>query len=102
MAAQGFERLLFAVADGAGAEGRRRALLLLSGAGVGDADMTPRELDCLRWLTAGCGTKEIARRMNVAEATVVFHIRNCCRKLNTNSRIVAAVRAVRLGLVDAA
>ncbi|WP_376767374.1 helix-turn-helix domain-containing protein [Paludibacterium denitrificans] len=38
--------------------------------------LTPREKECLSWVSAGKTSWEIARILNVAEATVIFHISN--------------------------
>lgn len=61
--------------------------------------LTARELDVLRLVTAGCRNKEIATRLEITENTVKFHLRHILEKLHAASRAEVAVRAVRDGLV---
>jgi two-component system nitrate/nitrite response regulator NarL len=42
--------------------------------------------------------KQIARRLNIASATVKIHIANILRALNVSSRLQAAVVAINLGV----
>jgi DNA-binding NarL/FixJ family response regulator len=62
-------------------------------------DLTPRELDVLRLLVAGCETNEIGRRLHVSPSTVKHHVSNTLVKLGVENRVQAAVMAVREGLV---
>ncbi len=63
-------------------------------------DLSARERECLQWLLTGKSSRDIAQIMNIAEATVNFHVAHLCKKLGTSSRLVAAARAVKLGLVE--
>ena len=38
--------------------------------------------------------------LNISENTVNFHIKNVMRKLDTTSRTVAVIKAIRLGLIE--
>jgi len=61
--------------------------------------LTPRELDVLRLLVAGCETIEIGRRLHVSPSTVKHHVSSTLDKLGVENRVQAAVMAVREGLV---
>lgn len=61
--------------------------------------LTPREKECLHWVCAGKTSWEIARILNVAEATVIFHISNAGKKLHTSTRTQTVARAIALGLI---
>jgi DNA-binding NarL/FixJ family response regulator len=63
-------------------------------------DLTPRELDVLRLLVAGCETIEIGRRLHLSPSTVKHHVSSTFEKLGVENRVQAAVMAVREGLVD--
>jgi DNA-binding NarL/FixJ family response regulator len=61
--------------------------------------LTARETEVLQYLAQGLANKVIARRMNIAESTVKFHINAILGKLGAQSRTDAVVRATRMGLV---
>jgi len=61
--------------------------------------LTPRELECLRWVTAGKTTWEMSRILSCSEATINFHISNVTRKFGVQTRRQAAIRAVSEGIV---
>lgn len=63
-------------------------------------DLTPRELDVLRLLVAGCETNEIGRRLHLSPSTVKHHVSSTLVKLGVENRVQAAVMAVRKGLVS--
>lgn len=67
--------------------------------GVADEPLTARESEVLRLLAQGLPNKEIARRLNITENTVKFHINSILGKLGVQSRTEAVIRATRLGLV---
>ena len=62
--------------------------------------LSPRELDVLRLVVAGCDNGDIAKRLCVSPSTVKHHVSSALEKLGVANRIQAAVLAVRLGLVD--
>jgi DNA-binding CsgD family transcriptional regulator len=62
--------------------------------------LTPRELEVLRWTMAGKVTSEISAVLGIGDRTTVFHIQNAMLKLNCNSKHVAVVKALRLGLIQ--
>lgn len=63
-------------------------------------ELTAREIEILEHLVKGATNKEIAAALSVTENTVKFHLRNILEKLHLQSRIQAAVYAVREGLVS--
>ena len=60
-----------------------------------DADpihsLSPREREILALIAKGASNKEVARELNIAEATVKIHVQHILRKLNLSSRVQAAV-----------
>jgi LuxR family transcriptional activator of conjugal transfer of Ti plasmids len=64
--------------------------------------LSEREKACLLWTARGKSSWEIGRILSISENTVVFHIKNAMRKLGTSNRTLAAVKALQLGLIEAA
>jgi DNA-binding CsgD family transcriptional regulator len=64
--------------------------------------LSEREKACLAWSARGKSSWEIGRILSISENTVVFHIKNAMRKLGTSNRTLAAVKALQLGLIEAA
>lgn len=62
-------------------------------AAEGLAALSPRERETLREVARGASNKEIARTLDIAEATVKIHVQHILRKLNLSSRVQAAVFA---------
>ena len=62
--------------------------------------LTPRELEILRLTMDGKVTHEISTLLGIGDRTTVFHIQNAMLKLNCNSKHVAVVKALRLGLIQ--
>jgi DNA-binding CsgD family transcriptional regulator len=65
-------------------------------------ELSGREKTCLSWTARGKSSWETGRILCISENTVIFHIKNAMRKLGTNSRTLAAFKAVQLGLIEAA
>jgi two-component system nitrate/nitrite response regulator NarL len=59
----------------------------------GDRSLSQREQEILCWLTQGAPNKVIARKLNVAEATVKVHIKAILRKIGAQNRTQAAMWA---------
>jgi DNA-binding CsgD family transcriptional regulator len=62
--------------------------------------LTPRELEVLRWTMEGKVTNEISTLLGIGDRTTVFHLQNAMQKLQCNSKHVAVVKALRLGLIQ--
>lgn len=60
--------------------------------------LTDRELDVLAGLGAGLSNHQIARRLDIGEATVKTHVSRVLMKLGVQSRVQAAVIASQAGL----
>jgi len=67
--------------------------------GGGTVDLTRREMDVLRGLSAGKSNKEIARDLALQEVTVKLHIKTLTRKLGARNRTHAAMIARTAGLI---
>lgn len=61
--------------------------------------LTPRESEVLQLLAEGLPNKTIARRLDISEHTVKFHVNAILGKLNAQSRTEAVVRASQAGLI---
>lgn len=59
--------------------------------------LTEREREILRFIAAGHSNKLIARELKISEGTVKVHVKHLLRKLGLDSRVEAAVWAVRSG-----
>lgn len=57
-------------------------------------DLSVREGEILAHIAQGRTNKEIARALNIAEATVKIHVQHILRKLKLSSRVQAAAYAV--------
>ena len=62
-------------------------------------DLSRRERGVFPYLVAGPGDREIASKLVISPRTASAHVGRTLQRLGVSSRTVAAVRAVRLGLV---
>lgn len=62
-------------------------------------ELTDKEAEVLRELTAGASNKEIADKLGITERTVKMHISNMMQKTGFRSRLELAVKARTGGLV---
>lgn len=62
--------------------------------------LSERELQVLEYLPSGDTNKEIARNLDITEATVKVHIKAVLRKLDLSNRTQAAVWAVNKGVIS--
>ena len=62
--------------------------------------LTPREAEVLQLLAQGLGNQEIAETLGTSRVTAKKHIHHIIGKLQVSDRTQAALKAVRLGLVD--
>lgn len=63
-----------------------------------DLNLTPREVEVLRYLAGGASNKEIARALGLQIVTIKLHVRGVCRKLGTQNRTQAALLAKEFGV----
>ncbi|MCC5637109.1 response regulator transcription factor [Nostoc sp. CHAB 5844] len=61
--------------------------------------LTSREIEVLGMLGSGLGNKAIAKRLQISEHTVKFHVSSIFQKLAVSSRTEAVTAGVRLGLI---
>jgi hypothetical protein len=52
------------------------------------------------WTAEGKSSWDIGMILQISDNTVNFHIKKAMRKLDTTSRTVAVVKAIRLNLID--
>ena len=62
--------------------------------------LSPREIQVLQLVARGAGNVEIAEELFVSRRTVATHLENIFVKTGTNSRVQAAVRAAKWGLIE--
>jgi DNA-binding NarL/FixJ family response regulator len=63
------------------------------------AELTPRELEVLRFVARGLSNSDIARQLVLGEATIKTHVARIFQKLNLHDRAQAVVLAYESGLV---
>ena len=61
--------------------------------------LTNREREVLLWASEGKSDAVIANILGISYSTVRFHLNNVYLKLETNERIFAVTKAIRLGLI---
>jgi LuxR family transcriptional regulator, quorum-sensing system regulator CinR len=61
--------------------------------------LTPRELECLRWIALGKGTAEIAAILRISPHTTRDHLKSVHYKLDCVTSAQAVTKAVKLGLL---
>jgi two-component system nitrate/nitrite response regulator NarL len=76
---------VFAAADAASLRDRTRPVV------ARNLGLSDRETQILQCLVEGCANKMIARRLDIAEATVKVHIKGLLRKINVSNRTQAAI-----------
>ncbi len=65
-----------------------------------DMPLTGREAQVLKHMALGLSNKEIAQSLMISVETIKEHVQNILRKVNAKDRTDAAVRAIRVGLVE--
>lgn len=61
--------------------------------------LSPREREVLTWSARGKSTWDISEILGISERSVTFHVNNAMRKLDSASRIMAILKAIRQGLI---
>ncbi|MES0063984.1 LuxR family transcriptional regulator [Mesorhizobium sp. M0041] len=63
-------------------------------------DLSPREKDCILWISRGKSSWEIGRILGISVDTVNFHVKNVLRKTDTSNRTAAAIKALSYGIIE--
>jgi DNA-binding CsgD family transcriptional regulator len=76
--------------------------LKLAGAGAEPAAalLSPRQLECLKWVRAGKSSSDIGDILGLSARTVDEHLGEACRKLGVKTRIQAVAEAALRGLLQ--
>jgi DNA-binding NarL/FixJ family response regulator len=64
-----------------------------------DAHLSAREIQVLELIVKGLSNKQIADRLNIADATAKNHVKNILGKLRVQDRTQAATAAIQRGIV---
>ena len=64
-----------------------------------NANLSPREIECLKWAAAGKTSWETGAVMNITEATVKFFIENARTKLGAVNKTQAVAKAISAGII---
>lgn len=67
---------------------------------MSSVSLTPRERDCLHWVSKGKTSWEIGQILGIGERTANFHIANFCGKLDVSTRQAAITVAMQKGLLQ--
>jgi DNA-binding CsgD family transcriptional regulator len=62
-------------------------------------ELTPREIECLRWTVDGKTAQDIGLILGISDRTANYHLGNAIRKLECENKVGAVFRAMRLGLI---
>ena len=62
-------------------------------------NLTPRELEALRWTMEGKTAWEVGNILGISERTAVLHVNNAMHKLGCVNKHQAVLKALRLGLL---
>jgi DNA-binding CsgD family transcriptional regulator len=64
------------------------------------APVTPRQLECLRWVQAGKSAYDIGVILGISPRTVDTHILEACARLGVRTRMQAVLAAIELGILS--
>ena len=76
---------------------RCQALSGLTEASSVKAPLSPRELDCLKWVLDGKSDTDIGKILGISHTTVHFHVEHVKKKLGVRTRTQAAAMVMTLG-----
>jgi len=62
--------------------------------------LSPREMQVMRWIAEGATNSQIAQTLHVSEQTVKSHVKSILAKLGAHDRTHAVALARRLGLLE--
>jgi DNA-binding CsgD family transcriptional regulator len=64
------------------------------------APVTPRQLECLRWVQAGKSAYDIGVILGISPRTVDTHILEACARLGVRTRMQAVLAAIEVGILS--
>lgn len=64
-------------------------------------NLSDREIEVLELLAAGLSNQELASHLNISVSTAKTHVRNILKRLDVSDRTQAAVKALRMRIVNA-
>ena len=62
--------------------------------------LTEREMNVLQYLTLGMKNEEISEKLHISVHTTKAHLEAIYEKLGVTNRVQAAMKAVKIGLVN--
>ncbi|WP_395943344.1 response regulator transcription factor [Brevundimonas sp.] len=62
--------------------------------------LSPRELECVVWVSRGKSSGDIGAILGLSPRTVDSYLEKVCAKLRVRTRIEAVAVAVRSGIID--
>lgn len=71
-----------------------------SSMGLQRVALSPRELECLVWVSRGKSSGDIGSILGLSPRTVDSYLEKVCAKLRVRTRIEAVALAVRAGLIE--
>ncbi len=66
----------------------------------GECDLSPQEMEVLKWIQQGKDALEIALILEISQSAVRFHISNILEKLNAVNRAHAVAIALEKGMLQ--
>lgn len=64
------------------------------------APVTPRQLECLRWVQAGKSAFDIGVILGISQRTVETHLQEACARLGVRTRMQAVLEAIEVGILS--
>lgn len=61
--------------------------------------LSPRELECLTWVSLGKSSTDIGSILDISSRTVDAYIEKACSKLKVRTRVEAVVAAVQMQIL---
>ena len=62
--------------------------------------LSPREQECLEWVSRGKSSADIGTILSLSPRTVDSYLEKVCSKFRVRTRIEAVAAAVRQGIID--
>lgn len=62
--------------------------------------LSPRELECLTWVSLGKSSTDIGSILDISSRTVDAYLEKACSKLSVRTRIEAVVMAVQMEIIE--